>query len=113
MIQNGDWCGFIPPPTENFRRRLVSDTMNILRIPCGAADLRPVDARGEMVTPGVRRPQASVVGMLIPFTSFGAKINMTPLPGIYFAWLALTLVCYCVLTQLVKLIYIRRYGRWL
>jgi Mg2+-importing ATPase len=54
-----------------------------------------------------------VVGMLIPFTSFGAKINMTPLPGIYFAWLALTLVCYCVLTQLVKLIYIRRYGRWL
>jgi Mg2+-importing ATPase len=54
-----------------------------------------------------------VVGMLIPFTSFGAKINMTPLPGIYFAWLALTLVCYCVLTQLVKLVYIRRYGRWL
>ena len=32
---------------------------------------------------------------------------------VYFAWLALTLVCYCVLTQLMKRIYIRRYGRWL
>ncbi|CAM5435264.1 magnesium-translocating P-type ATPase [Rhodanobacter lindaniclasticus] len=54
-----------------------------------------------------------VIGMLIPFSALGAKIGMVPLPPIYFAWLALTLVSYCVLTQLVKVIYIRRYGRWL
>lgn len=54
-----------------------------------------------------------VIGMLIPFSALGAKIGMVPLPPMYFAWLALTLVSYCVLTQLMKLIYIRRYGRWL
>jgi Mg2+-importing ATPase len=54
-----------------------------------------------------------VAGTLIPFSALGAKIGMVPLPPVYFAWLALTLASYCVLTQLVKVIYIRRYGRWL
>ncbi|MBB3227938.1 Mg2+-importing ATPase [Luteibacter sp. Sphag1AF] len=54
-----------------------------------------------------------VIGMLIPYSEIGAKIGMQPLPGIYFAWLAVTLLCYCVLTQLMKTIYIRRFGRWL
>jgi Mg2+-importing ATPase len=54
-----------------------------------------------------------VIGMLIPFSALGAKIGMVPLPPLYFAWLALTLASYCVLTQLMKVIYIRRYGRWL
>ncbi|UPG86138.1 magnesium-translocating P-type ATPase [Luteibacter aegosomatis] len=54
-----------------------------------------------------------VVGMLLPFSPLGAHIGMVPLPGMYFAWLTLTLVCYCVLTQVVKTIYIRRYGHWL
>jgi Mg2+-importing ATPase len=54
-----------------------------------------------------------VIGMLIPFSALGAKIGMVPLPPPYFAWLALTLASYCVLTQLMKVIYIRRYGRWL
>jgi Mg2+-importing ATPase len=54
-----------------------------------------------------------VAGMLIPFSALGAKIGMVPLPSAYFVWLALTLVCYCVLTQLMKVIYIRRYDRWL
>jgi Mg2+-importing ATPase len=54
-----------------------------------------------------------VVGMLIPYSSLGVKIGMTPLPGIYFAWLAATLLCYCGLTQLMKVLYIRRFGRWL
>jgi Mg2+-importing ATPase len=51
--------------------------------------------------------------LLIPYTVLGAKIGLVPLPPAYFAWLALTLVCYCVLTQVMKRIYIRRYGRWL
>jgi len=54
-----------------------------------------------------------IIGVLIPYSGLGARIGMQPLPGIYFAWLALTLVSYCVLTQVVKTIYIRRYGRWL
>ncbi|MET4677975.1 MULTISPECIES: magnesium-translocating P-type ATPase [unclassified Luteibacter] len=54
-----------------------------------------------------------VVGMLVPYSAIGSRIGMQPLPGIYFAWLALTLACYCVLTQVVKTIYIRRYGHWL
>jgi len=54
-----------------------------------------------------------VIGMLIPYSGLGVRIGMVPLPGIYFAWLAVTLVSYCVLTQLMKTIYIRRYGRWL
>jgi P-type Mg2+ transporter len=54
-----------------------------------------------------------IIGMLIPYSGLGARIGMVPLPGIYFAWLAVTLVSYCVLTQLMKTIYIRRYGRWL
>ncbi|HET6431948.1 magnesium-translocating P-type ATPase [Dyella sp.] len=53
------------------------------------------------------------LGLLVPFTALGAKIGMVPLPPLYFAWLALTLASYCVLTQLVKHLYIRRYGRWL
>jgi len=51
------------------------------------------------------------IGLLLPYTGLGAKIGM--LPPVYFAWIALTVLTYCVLTQLVKLLYIRRYGRWL
>jgi Mg2+-importing ATPase len=54
-----------------------------------------------------------VSGLLIPYTVLGAKIGLIALPPAYFAWLALTLVCYCVLTQVMKRIYMRRYGRWL
>ena len=53
------------------------------------------------------------IGMLIPYTGLGAKIGMLPLPPPYFAWVAATVLTYCALTQLVKLVYIRRYGRWL
>jgi Mg2+-importing ATPase len=54
-----------------------------------------------------------IIGMLMPFTAVGTKLGMVGLPGVYFGWLAATVLTYCVLTQLVKLIYIRRYGRWL
>jgi P-type Mg2+ transporter len=54
-----------------------------------------------------------VVGMYLPFSLLGAKIGLVPLPGVYFGYLAVTLLCYCVLTQLMKTLYIRRFGRWL
>ena len=56
---------------------------------------------------------AMLVGIVLPFTALGAKFGMVALPPVYFAWVALTVFTYCVLTQVVKLIYIRRYGRWL
>jgi Mg2+-importing ATPase len=54
-----------------------------------------------------------VIGMLLPYTAIGTKIGMMEMPGVYFGWLAITVLAYCALTQLVKVVYIRRYGRWL
>jgi Mg2+-importing ATPase len=54
-----------------------------------------------------------VIGMLVPFTPIGMKIGMMEMPPVYFAWLAATVVGYCALTQLMKVVYIRRYGNWL
>ncbi len=53
------------------------------------------------------------IGIAIPFTSFGSYIGLMPLPLSYFPWLIATLLCYCVLTQLIKMWYIRRFGKWL
>ncbi len=52
-------------------------------------------------------------GIVLPFIPFGAHVGLVPLPMSYFPWLALTLISYCTLTQLVKLWYIRRFGQWL
>jgi Mg2+-importing ATPase len=53
------------------------------------------------------------VGVYLPFSVVGASVGMVPLPGAYFPWLAATLLCYCVLMQVVKGWYIRRFGTWL
>ncbi|MEO6968071.1 MAG: magnesium-translocating P-type ATPase [Rhodanobacteraceae bacterium] len=53
------------------------------------------------------------IGLLLPFTVLGAKLGMQPVPGVFFAWLALTVLCYGLLTQGVKTLYVRLYGRWL
>jgi len=53
------------------------------------------------------------VGVALPFTSIGTKIGLVPLPLHYFPWLVATLLCYCVLTQIIKQWYIRRFTRWL
>ena len=53
------------------------------------------------------------LGIFLPFSSLGAHLGMVPLPLSYFAWLAGILLSYCVLTQLVKTLYIRRFGQWL
>jgi Mg2+-importing ATPase len=53
------------------------------------------------------------IGIFFPFSPLGASVGMQPLPLSYFAWLFVTLLSYCVLTQIVKTIYIRRFGKWL
>ncbi|MGL5729998.1 MAG: cation transporting ATPase C-terminal domain-containing protein, partial [Bacteroidales bacterium] len=40
-------------------------------------------------------------------------IGLVPLPWNYFPWLIVTLLGYCVVTQLVKQWYIKRFTRWL
>jgi Mg2+-importing ATPase len=52
-------------------------------------------------------------GIYLPFSSLGAHLGLVPLPLSYFAWLAGILLSYCVLTQLVKMLYIRRFSQWL
>jgi P-type Mg2+ transporter len=54
-----------------------------------------------------------VVGIFIPFSSLGASAGMQPLPPSYFPWLVATLLGYCVLTQIIKTVYIRRFSKWL
>jgi Mg2+-importing ATPase len=53
------------------------------------------------------------VGVAVPFSPLGAAVGLVPLPPAYFPWLAGTLLCYCLLTQVVKRWYIRKFGMWL
>jgi Mg2+-importing ATPase len=52
-------------------------------------------------------------GIYLPFSSLGEHLGMVALPLSYFPWLAGILLCYCVLTQIVKRLYIHRFGQWL
>ncbi|MGL6069477.1 MAG: magnesium-translocating P-type ATPase, partial [Sediminibacterium sp.] len=54
-----------------------------------------------------------IIGITIPFTPLANALNMQRLPFIYFPWLIGLLLCYCVLTQLVKNWYIRKFNQWL
>lgn len=54
-----------------------------------------------------------VVGIVLPFSSFGSSIGLQPLPLSYFPWLIGILLSYCVLTQTIKNWYIRRFVKWL
>lgn len=53
------------------------------------------------------------IGIYIPFSPLGALVGLQPLPWAYFPWLAGTLISYCVVAQLMKQFYIRRFGEWL
>jgi Mg2+-importing ATPase len=51
------------------------------------------------------------VGAWLPFSPMGPMLGFVPLPGLYWPLVLLTLLCYVVLTQLVKMWLIRR--NWL
>ena len=53
------------------------------------------------------------IGLYLPYSKFGSAIDLIVLPYSYFIWLLLTLLCYCVLTQLVKVWYIKKFRSWL
>ena len=53
------------------------------------------------------------VGIYLPFSPLGEHLGLVPLPMSYFPWLVGILLGYCTLTQIVKHIYIGRFGQWL
>ena len=54
-----------------------------------------------------------VIGIIIPFSPFGTSIGLESLPLSYFPWLVGILLSYCVLTQMIKNWYIKRFVKWL
>ena len=53
------------------------------------------------------------VGIFLPFSGFANALNMVPLPLSYFPWLIGILLVYCILTQLVKVWFIKKFDQWL
>ena len=53
------------------------------------------------------------IGMIIPFTGFGAYIGLVPLPASYFIWFVGIILAYSVLTQIVKNWYIKKFDSWM
>jgi len=54
-----------------------------------------------------------LLGVFLPFSSLGTYLHLVALPGSYFFWLLLTLLSYCVVVQVVKTWYIKRFSGWL
>ena len=50
------------------------------------------------------------IGIWLPFTFYGAKIGLMPLPLTYFPWLIGILLSYCLLAQLMKNWFVKKYG---
>ncbi|WP_107090133.1 magnesium-translocating P-type ATPase [Streptomyces sp. WM6372] len=56
---------------------------------------------------------AVLTGLYLPFSPLAASLGFVALPASYFPWLIGVLLAYCMLTQLLKTLYIRRFGTWL
>ena len=50
------------------------------------------------------------IGAWLPYSPFAASLGMVPLPAIFWAWIALFLLSYCVLAHIVKTWFFNRYG---
>ncbi len=50
------------------------------------------------------------IGMYLPFSPIASSLGFVALPSVYFLWLAGILTCYCILTQLIKTWFIKKYG---
>ncbi|WP_075643834.1 magnesium-translocating P-type ATPase [Paraburkholderia monticola] len=55
---------------------------------------------------------AILVGCWLPFSPLAGALGFVSLDHSYWFWLVATMVGYVMLTQVVKTLYIRRYGRW-
>ncbi|HEY6281432.1 MAG TPA: magnesium-translocating P-type ATPase [Burkholderiales bacterium] len=50
------------------------------------------------------------IGIYFPFSPIAHVVGLRPLPGVYFVWLVGILFSYTVLTQFIKVWFIRKYG---
>lgn len=55
----------------------------------------------------------AVVAMITGFTDFAIGLDMLRLPALFIPWLAAILAGYLLCVQLVKKVYVRRYGEWM
>ena len=54
-----------------------------------------------------------LVGIAIPFSPFAGILKLQALPAAYFPWLIGILTGYCLLTQYVKSLFIKKFSQWL
>lgn len=55
----------------------------------------------------------TIIGISIPYTQLGVTIGLTPIPLIFYAYLAGVVIVYFIASQLLKMIYIKVNKRWL
>ncbi len=55
----------------------------------------------------------AIVAITVGFSKMSVGLDMVALPLSFIPWLVLLLVGYCLSTQLLKMVYISRYGEWL
>lgn len=53
------------------------------------------------------------LGIALPFSPLASAVKLQALPAGYFLYLPFVLLGYCLLTQFVKVFYIRRFKSWL
>lgn len=54
----------------------------------------------------------TIIGLIIPYTSFGTFVGLVPLPKLYLIWLALIMIAYILVTEIVKTLYIKVNKDW-
>lgn len=53
-----------------------------------------------------------IIGITLPFSPLNSWFGLQPLPLTYFPWLVATLMGYCLVSQAMKQLYIRKFGQW-
>jgi len=53
------------------------------------------------------------IGILLPFSPLAHAFKLQPMPLAFFAWLIAILFVYCLLTQVIKNWFIRKFEQWL
>ncbi len=54
-----------------------------------------------------------LIGSVTPYTEFGRALGLAPLPGKFWLMLAITVIAYLILVQIIKKVYIKRHGELL
>ncbi len=54
-----------------------------------------------------------IIGIIIPFSPLAQALQLQPLPLSYFPWLIGILTSYCLLTQIIKNWFIKKFNQWL